>query len=78
MMKTAIAMFGTLAMLTGAALASPPPNTATGVGEGGGVYYNPNVARQRAQQQSLNRQTEVGAAWEGGAAYHVPTNGQRG
>jgi phage-related tail fiber protein len=69
----AVAALGAAVLMAGSALAGgPAPNTAMGVGMGGGVYYNPYAARQQVQPQARNQQREVGTTEEGGGVYRVP------
>jgi hypothetical protein len=77
MRTSIIAAFGALALMAGTALAAEPaPNTAMGVGEGGGVYYNPYVAKQQAPRPIGNQQSEVGVTEQGGGVYHTPATAQ--
>ena len=79
MRSSIVAAFGALALMAGTALAAEPaPNTAVGVGEGGGVYYNPYVAKQQAPRPNANRQSEVGTTEEGGGVYRIPATAQPG
>jgi hypothetical protein len=79
MIKTAVVVFGTLAMLAGPALAEPAPNTATAVYEGGAVYYNPEAApRQPTRAQQPRQQSDAGKTDRNGEGYHAPSGRQGG
>ena len=75
MMKATMAALGALALMA----AAPAPNTASGVGYGGGVYYNPYVAAQQARQAATPAQgqqhSEIGVTSEGGGIYRMPAVG---
>jgi hypothetical protein len=83
MMKTTMAAFGALVLVAGCAQAAPPPNAATGVWEGGGVYYNPFLPKRQPQPQSESEsksgeKTVVGTTFEGGGVYHLPADQPQG
>jgi len=79
MQTLTVAAFGAVVLMAGSALAADhAPNAAMGAGMGGGVYYNPYVARQQVQPQARNQQSEVGTTEEGGSVYRVPGAAREG
>jgi hypothetical protein len=77
MIKTTMAAFGVLALLSSAAFAAPP-NDVGEAGRGGSAYYNPSPDNANMQPQSGNQRVEVGTTGEGGGVYTVPGYAQRG
>jgi len=75
MMKTTIAAFGGLALLTATALASPAQNDIGAPGMGGGTYDN---AAPSAQSPGASGYHEVGGSDEGEGVYRVPGAPVRG
>lgn len=78
MIKTIVAATGMLGLLTGIALAAPAPNDVGVTGMGGGVYYNPYLAKQQARPAASNQRSEIGTTGEGGGIYQLPGNVRRG
>ena len=78
MVNTTVAAFGILGLLAGAALAAPAPNAVGVTGMGGGVYYNPYLATQRAQPAASNQRSEIGVTGEGGSVYQNPAYARQG
>jgi hypothetical protein len=72
MIRTTIAAFGVLGLLAGAALAAPAPNDVGVTGMGGGVYYNPYLAKHQAQPAGNSQRSEIGTTAEGGGVYQNP------
>jgi hypothetical protein len=78
MIKTTIAAIGMLGLVSGVALAAPAPNEVGVTGMGGGVYYNPYLAKQQARPAASNQRTEVGTTGEGGGIYENPSYARQG
>ena len=74
MIKTTIAAIGMLGLLSGVALAAPAPapNDVGVTGMGGGVYYNPYLAKTPAPAAASNQPRLVGTTGEGGGIYQSP------
>ncbi len=72
MIKTTVAALGILGLVAGTALAAHAPNDVGVTGMGGGVYYNPSLARHQAQPAAGNQRSEAGTTFEGGGVYQSP------
>jgi hypothetical protein len=71
MTKTIAAVAAGFVLLAGVASATPPPNDVGTTGMGGGVYYNPYVAKRAGQSVNQDRFGDrVGTAEEGGNLYN--------
>jgi hypothetical protein len=78
MIRTTVAVFGVLGLLTGGALAAPAPNDVGVTGMGGGVYYNPYLNTHQAHPAATNQRSEIGTTGEGGGVYQAPMTAMRG
>lgn len=78
MIKTTIAAIGMLGLLAGVALAAPAPNDFGVTARGGGVYYNPYLAKPQLQPVARNQKGQIGTTGEGGGIYQDQACAPRG
>jgi hypothetical protein len=75
MIRTAIIAITMFGLVAGAALAAPAPNEDGATGMGGGVYYNPWVAKDRARAAAAahNQQDRAAATTQSDGASPNPS-----